>query len=103
MKELHDNNYKDILAQPGLLLIDFGATWCGPCKKVHPILETLSKEMEAVAFFNCDVGNAAEVAAHFNIFSVPTVVIIKDGEEKSRLIGLRNHKQYRAELDKHLA
>ncbi len=71
------------------LLIDFHATWCGPCRWLEPVLEDLSGEFgERVTFLKVDVDQAEALAAEYRIASVPTVVLVRDGEEVGRSLGL---------------
>lgn len=78
----------------GVTLVDFFATWCGPCKMLAPILENVAKDVEGKAkVCKIDVDEAGEIAQSFGIMSVPTMIIFKDGVEMQRLIGLRQQSQ----------
>lgn len=100
MKAFTDSNHKEIIRDIRTFVLDFGATWCGPCKKLEPILEELSKEFEDVPFYKCDVGEEQSVASNFQIFSVPTIIFFKDGEEIQRITGLRPADSLRKEIEK---
>lgn len=64
----------------GIILIDFYANWCGPCKKLTPELEELSKEMKQVKFYKVNIDIEHELTKRFNIMSVPTILLFKEGE-----------------------
>lgn len=70
-------------------MIDFHATWCGPCKVLSPILEELESELENVDFVKLDVDQFPEIAGANQVMGVPTVVILKDGEVKERFVGVQ--------------
>ena len=73
------------------VLVDFFATWCGPCKMLAPVLESVQDEIgEKAKIYKLDVDEGMEVAKRFGIMSVPTMIIFKNGEEVERLVGLRS-------------
>ena len=77
-----DENFAALAAGDKPLVIDFWATWCGPCRMVNPIIEELEKKYEGqVVVGKADVEEAVEVTAKFGIRNIPTVVFIKDGQE----------------------
>ena len=81
-----DKNTKD-----GTVLIDFFATWCGPCKMISPVLEQLAPEYAGkVKFFKVDCDESQELAMEYNVTSIPNLVILKNGEVFSRAIGFQN-------------
>ena len=71
------------------VVIDFHATWCGPCKVLSPILEELSDEVDGVEFVKLDVDQHPEIAGANGVMGVPTVVMLKDGEVKERFVGVQ--------------
>lgn len=85
-----DNNFdQEVLKAPGPVLVDFTATWCGPCKMLAPIVEKLADEFPGkVKVGKVDVDQAPNVAARYGIRSVPTVMVFQNGEKKSQHIGL---------------
>lgn len=90
---IKSNEFENAIKE-GVVLIDFFATWCGPCKMLAPILEKVQEEVKGQAkVFKLDVDEAGDIAQKFGIMSVPTMIIFKDGEEKQRLIGLRQQNQ----------
>lgn len=69
-------------------LIDFYADWCGPCKMLSPVIEELAREMEPdVLVGKVNVDEVPGIASRFGVMSIPTVVVLKDGEEKQRTVG----------------
>ena len=89
--------FREIFSSPVLSLneysnpvvIDFHATWCGPCKVLSPILEELDDEIEGVEFVKLDVDQHPQIAGQNQVMGVPTVVILKDGEVKDRFVGVQ--------------
>ena len=78
---LTDSNFAEIQAQGLPLVIDFSATWCGPCKKIAPIIDELAGQYEGKAIVcKCDVAECDELTAKFGIRNVPTILFIKNGE-----------------------
>lgn len=78
----------DAVIKDGVVLVDFFATWCGPCKMLSPVLEELSAEMEGKAtIVKVDVDQSQELAMKFGIMSVPTMIIFKNGEAVKQLSG----------------
>ncbi len=74
--------------ESGITVVDFFATWCGPCKMLAPVLEGLSGDMEGKAkFIKVDIDQSLDLANEFQIASVPTMVIFKDGQKVEQLIG----------------
>jgi len=72
-----------------LVIVDFGATWCGPCKKIKPILEDLTVTMgDQAAFFYVDAGEQPKIAQNYGVMSLPTLLFFKNGEVKERIVGL---------------
>src|SRR3972149_10782373 len=70
------------------VLVDFFATWCGPCKLAEPVLETLSADYQGkVAFFKIDVDKTPDLAQKYQVMSIPTTILFKNGAEVGRAIG----------------
>ena len=89
VKEINAEEYSEILNSSRPVVIDFHATWCGPCKVLSPILEELDDEIEGVEFVKLDVDQHPQIAGQNQVMGVPTVVILKDGEVKDRFVGVQ--------------
>ncbi|MFQ6752182.1 MAG: thioredoxin [Clostridia bacterium] len=88
MNELDFDNI--INGSEGLVVIDFSATWCMPCRMLKPIIEKVAEKMPDVDFYNIDVDENEEVAKRYRIFSVPTLVCFRDGKKVDSLVGLNS-------------
>lgn len=87
MKIVGNDEFKSEI-ESGVTVVDFFATWCGPCKMLAPVLEGLANEMEGKAkFIKVDIDQSLELANQFQISSVPTMMIFKNGEKVNQLIG----------------
>ncbi|MBQ1972966.1 MAG: thioredoxin [Paraprevotella sp.] len=85
---MEKETYKQLINSPGLVLVDFYATWCGPCQRMHPILQQLKAEMgDTIRIAKIDVDANELLAASYNIQSVPTMMLFKDGQLKWRASG----------------
>ena len=79
------------------VLIDFWATWCGPCKITKPILEKLAKEYgDKVEFMPINADGSREVLEHFRVLGIPTIITLRNGKEVGRVTGVQNEETYRA-------
>ncbi len=98
--EITENNFELIIAEGKPVLIDFWATWCGPCKRLGPVLEEISKEFEGKAIVGkCDIEENTDLTDKFGIMSVPTVVFFKDGVEVGRQVGVAAKSVYTDKLN----
>ena len=94
---------KDVLQADTLVLVDFWATWCGPCKSIAPILEDLAADYEGkVKIVKVDVDNNPQAASRFGIRNIPTLFVFKDGEKVDSVMGLQPIAELAKVLDKHL-
>lgn len=89
------DNYAEYAAGDKLMVIDFWATWCGPCKKVGPIIERLAAEYEGSAYIGkCDVEENPDLVSLFGIRNIPTVVLIKKGQVIDKIVGANSADTY---------
>jgi len=89
MKEINELEYKEeVLNYKGVAVLDFFASWCGPCRMLAPILEEVEEEVN-VKVFKMDVDECENVPREFGVMSIPTVCIFKDGEFKEKFIGFK--------------
>lgn len=87
MKIVESNEFKSEI-ESGVTVVDFFATWCGPCKMLAPVLEGLAGEMEGKAkFIKVDIDQSLDLANEYQISSVPTMIIFKDGHKADQLVG----------------
>ncbi len=89
VKDINAEEYAEIMNSSSPVVIDFHATWCGPCKVLSPILEELNDEIEGVEFVKLDVDQHPQIAGQNQVMGVPTVVILKDGVVKDRFVGVQ--------------
>ena len=80
---------KEVMAEKGLVLVDFYADWCMPCKMLSPILEELSEEIDDVKIVKVNTDKNQELASSFGIMSIPTLLFVKDGKIIDTLVGMR--------------
>jgi thioredoxin 1 len=89
-----DSNFNEITKKNQLVLVDFWAPWCGPCRAMAPTIEELAKEYEGkVVIGKLNVDENPETAECYQVFSIPTLIMMKDGCEVDRIVGLvpKNH------------
>ena len=85
------------------VLVDFFATWCGPCKMVGPVLEKMSNDYEGrVKFAKLDIDTAESLAMKYNVFSVPSMLVFKNGEEAGRIVGALPPSEISKKLDEYI-
>ncbi len=90
IKKLSEENFHKEVGQ-GLTLVDFFADWCGPCRMLAPVLDRVAKDVEGKAnIAKLDIDNAQKIAAQFQVTSVPTLILFKEGKEVGRLVGLND-------------
>jgi thioredoxin 1 len=89
----------EVLESEQPVLVDFWAPWCGPCRVVHPILEEITAEREDLRIVSINVDDNQQTAARFDILSIPTLILFKDGAEATRVIGAMPKRRLEAELE----
>ncbi|MCR4592679.1 MAG: thioredoxin [Bacteroidaceae bacterium] len=85
---INSNNFEALVATGKPIVLDFWATWCGPCRRVGPIIEALAQDYEGqVIIGKCDVEEDEDMAVRFGVRNIPTVVFIKNGEVIDKVVG----------------
>jgi thioredoxin 1 len=107
MTQIHNANDDsfdaEVLQAEGLVLIDFSATWCGPCKRLDPIVHEIASDYDGrLKVVKVDVDQARSAAAKFGVMSVPTVILMQAGAVKEQVIGLVSKQALAERIDKHL-
>lgn len=91
IKEIKENEFeKEVLNSNEKILVDFYASWCGPCKMLRPILEDLANERKNINIVSIDVDEADELARKYGIMSIPCLIVFQNGKEIERSIGLKS-------------
>ena len=96
---LNDDNFEsEILNSEKTCLVDFFATWCGPCKIMSPVIDEIAAENPDIKVGKVDVDEAEEIAARFGIMSIPTLMVFKGGESVRTFVGVTDKDAILAEL-----
>jgi len=103
-KEFTDSNFQqEVLENDNLVMIDFWAEWCGPCKMIGPIVEELAEEYDGkVNIGKVDVDQNSEVSMKYGIRSIPTILFVKNGEVVDKQVGLTSKEGLKAKIEAQL-
>lgn len=102
IKQLSDENFEEGIAQ-GLVLVDFYADWCGPCRMLAPVVDELAREMSGkLVVAKVDTDQSMRVASEFEVTSIPTLILFKDGEMVKRVVGLKDLDALKKMVSEHL-
>lgn len=94
------NFQEEVVNYKGTVMVDFYAEWCGPCKMTGPIIENLSQELKDIKFVKVDVDANQELSSQYNVFSIPTFIIFKNGEAINQFVGALGKEAFLTEINK---
>ena len=102
--EFNSENFEsEVLGSTQPVLVDFWATWCGPCRQLTPIVEQLAEENTDAKVGKLDVDSSQEIAMKYGITNIPTILVFKDGEIVEKLQGVQPKEKLQQVLDAHKA
>ena len=88
--EINSQNFEQqVINSKNTVILDFWATWCGPCQMIAPVIKEVAQENPDITVGKIDVDECPELASKFGIVSIPTIVAVKDGKETQRIVGFR--------------
>jgi thioredoxin len=101
IRQLKEGDFEvDVLKSRTPTVVDFYADWCGPCRTVGPVIESLSREFAGrVSFAKVDTDGNPQLAARYEVMSIPTVMIFKDGSVVDRVVGVAQPEVYRGKIE----
>ena len=88
VQKLNQNNFNNAIAN-GTALVDFYADWCGPCRMVSPVVDEIAEERNDITVGKVNVDDENALAMKYGVMSIPTLIVFKDGQEKTRVVGAR--------------
>lgn len=102
-KIVNTENFRGAVEEDkGVVVVDFFATWCGPCKMLAPVFESVSEEVSDAKFVKVDIDESLELAQKFGISTVPTMMIFKDGKVVDKLVGFMPKESLKSKVEAHL-
>lgn len=101
MKVITNETFENDI-RSGVVLVDFYADWCGPCKMLGPVLEELEQSMDSVSIFKVDVDADQALASQFGVQSIPNMIIFKDGKAVDQVVGFTSKNILEEKLKKHV-
>ena len=102
--EVTDTNFQaEVLEADKPVLVDYWAPWCGPCRVVHPVLEEIDAERDDLKIVSINVDENQQTAANYEVLSIPTMILFKDGAIAKKVVGAMPKRRLEAELEPALA
>ena len=99
-QEINSQNFEALIASGQPVIVDFWATWCGPCQMVGPFIEELAHEYEGrVVVGKCDVDQDSDLPGQFNVRNIPTILFFKDGQLAKKLVGAQSKEVLKAAIE----
>ncbi|MDJ0844329.1 thioredoxin [Crocosphaera sp.] len=100
---IEDKDFENLLAESETMVVDYTATWCGPCRVISPYIDRLAEEYQGrVKVFKIDLDKNKENAKKYSIKSIPAVLIFKEGKVVEHLVGKATYETFKEAVDKHL-
>ena len=93
-----ENFENEVLKSEKPVLVDFWASWCGPCRELGPVVDALGEELTDVKVVKINVDEERELAKKYRVFSIPTLVVIKDGQPVNKSVGVKSREEILAML-----
>lgn len=104
IEEIADSNFEqNVVKATGVVVVDFWAQWCGPCRKLMPLMEQIQNEFQEIKIYKIDADKNINSAKEYGISSLPTVLIFKDGEVKEIMAGMMQKSAIVSNIKKYLA
>ena len=98
VRHLSDSDFSPVIKK-GITIVDFWASWCSPCTMLSPIFEDLSNEYKKITFAKVDTEEYPEIASHYEVMSIPCLIIFNNGKEAGRIIGFMPKDSLKQQLD----
>ena len=104
VEEINETNFETaVLKEKKLVLVDFWAQWCGPCRKMSPVLDNIQNEMaDLIKIVKVDADKNPQLASEYGVFSLPSILIFKEGDVKEVMVGLMPKSSVVSNIKKHL-
>lgn len=92
VKEINEKDFSEVITGDKVF-VDCYATWCGPCKMLSPIVDSISEDFKDVEFYKLDVDEAQNIASEYGIMSIPTLLIFEKGELRNKAVGFKSREE----------